>query len=54
MDKDKIQTRLDALQREFAQAKLLYEQSRDNVDALAGAIQDCQFWLSQFEDKDKN
>lgn len=49
MTKEKLTARLEALQNEFSKTKLVYEQSRAQVDALAGAIQDCQFWLNEIE-----
>lgn len=49
MTKDKLIARLDALQTEFNRTKNIYEQSRAQVDALAGAIQDCQFWLAELD-----
>lgn len=51
MTKDIIEKRIAELQAEFLKAKALYEQTRANVDALAGAIQDCQFWLTELTEK---
>ncbi len=49
MTKDKIETRLQALQKDFETARRNFEIARANVDAIAGAIQDCQYWLSELE-----
>lgn len=49
MTKEKLTARIAVLQQEFDKTKNIYEQSRAQVDALAGAIQDCQFWLSELE-----
>lgn len=51
MTREKLESRLAELQSEFLRAKNLYEQSRANVDALAGAIQDCQYWLQELDTK---
>lgn len=44
MNKDQIEKRLEEL-------KTNHEQLKNNLIATAGAIQDCEYWLSQLEEK---
>ena len=45
MTKEKIEARLSSLRAE-------YDQTMTNLQALHGAVQDCQYWLSEI-DKEK-
>jgi uncharacterized protein YukE len=45
MTEDQIKTRLEELK---SQAKVM----EGNLYAIQGAMQDCQFWLTQLESKD--
>lgn len=46
MNKDQVEKRLEEL-------KTNHEQLKNNLIATAGAIQDCEYWLSEFEKDNK-
>ena len=51
MDKETIEKRIEILKTEKAQALQAAEQMMANVHALNGAIQDCEYWLNEVENK---
>jgi len=46
MNKAKIEARKEELTKQI-------EQTRNQFQALTGAIQDCDYWLSQLKNKEK-
>jgi hypothetical protein len=46
--KELLEQRLEQFQSDRAQIVANISQAQANVNAMDGAIQDCQYWLSQF------
>ncbi len=49
MNKEKLEKRLEDLQKEFEATRIHFEKSRAQLEMLNGAILDTQFWIGEMD-----